>query len=196
MMIHLLQFLFFAFSAMVSPGPNNLMIMHSGLNFGFKRSMNHFIGILAGVGVMFFMVALGFGYVFEKVPSLKLIIKILGTLYMLYLAWKISQMNENKTDTDVAKPFTFMQAALFQWVNPKAWVISIAFSGMFHVSNEFIINSAALLLTITCINIPCLLIWMSFGRALERMFKSEKQRKRVNLFLGLLLLLSVIILWL
>ncbi|MCH9620842.1 MAG: Cysteine/O-acetylserine efflux protein [Chlamydiia bacterium] len=194
-MIHLFQFIFFAFSAMITPGPNNLMIMHSGLNFGYKRSMPHFFGIISGVGVMLFAVAFGFGYAFEKIPSLKLIIRVIGSLYMLYLAWKISQMNEKKTDTNIAKPLTFMQAALFQWVNPKAWVICISFTSMFHLSDEFMLNAALLLLTISIINFPCLLIWMSFGKGLEKIINSEKQRTRLNVILALLLVLSILILW-
>lgn len=194
-MIEFLQFLFLAFSSLVTPGPNNLMVMHSGLNFGLKRTLPHIFGILAGVGVMLFFISFGLGYVFSKIPEVALAIKLIGSMYLLYLAWKISQMNEKKTDTDISKPLTFMQAAMFQWVNPKAWVILIAFSGVFHFFESPLINAAALLLTISLLNIPCLGVWIGGGRALQRIINSDKARNRMNYFLAFLLGLSVIILW-
>lgn len=190
-----MAFFLFAFSVMLTPGPNNLMIMHSGLNFGIKRTMGHFLGILVGVITIFILVGFGLGYFMEKYPIWKLIIKMLGSIYMLFLAVKISQMNENKTNTNIASPMTFSQAALFQWVNPKAWIIAFTISGMFHVYTNVILNTLLLLIVITVINVPCLGIWLYFGRFIEKIIKNNKQRKILNLFLGFLLALSVLILW-
>jgi len=188
------QFIFFAFAACVTPGPNNLMIMHSGLNFGLKKTIPAMLGILFGVSTMLLGISMGIGYAFEKLPSLRLTIKVIGSLYMLFLAWKITQMNEKKTVT-VTKPLTFMKMALFQWINPKVWVSIIAYTGIFHVSSVFYINALALIATITIINIPCLFIWLGFGRVLKRIINSEKQRNRMNYFLGSMLFVAIIILW-
>ena len=194
-MTSITAFVLFAFSAMVTPGPNNLMIMHSGLNFGIKRTIRHFLGILFGVMTIFILVGFGLGYFMEKFPIWKTIIKILGSFYMLFLAVKISQMNENKTNTNISKPLTFTQAALFQWVNPKAWIIALTMSGMFHVCSNVLFNTILLVIVINIINMPCLAIWMYFGRFIERIIKNNRQRKIFNLLLGFLLALSVVILW-
>ena len=191
----LFSFIFFAFTVMVAPGPNNLMIMHSGLNFGTKRSMPHFAGIIIGEGLMLFIIALGFGYIFEKIPEAQIVIKVLGTLYILFLAWKVSRMHEEKCDGGGKRPLTFMQAALFQWVNPKAWMICISFSGMFHFIDQFVLNAIFLIIIIALVSVVCVSTWITLGRLIEKIVNSDRQRNIFNSFLALLLLLSVVLLW-
>ena len=114
----------FAASTTVTPGPNNIMIMSSGLNYGIKKSMPHLLGICFGFPAMVIMVGLGFSIVFEMYPLFHEVIKVLGVVYLLYLAWLIASSSPTSLEGGNSKAFSFTQAALFQWVNPKAWVMA------------------------------------------------------------------------
>ncbi len=194
-MQHYLEFMLFAFSAMVSPGPNNLMLMHSGLNFGIKRTLPQFVGSTIGLIFMMTLIAAGLGILFEKVPNIKVVIKVLGTLYMLFLACKISQMNENKTNAQLSAPLTVLKAFGFQMVNPKLWVICITFFGVFQMNAHFWLNSLLLIISIVIITIPSAFIWMSFGKVIEKIIKTTRHRKILNLSLAFSLAATVVLLW-
>ncbi|MCP4492040.1 MAG: LysE family translocator [Gammaproteobacteria bacterium] len=113
----------FAFTATITPGPNNIMIMASGVNFGVLRSLPHLLGICFGFAVMVVLMGLGFGVVFQEFPILHEVIKIVGILYLLYLAWRIAKAGNQSDEKTRSKPFNFIQSALFQWLNPKAWIM-------------------------------------------------------------------------
>ncbi len=114
----------FAFAAAITPGPNNIMIMASGLNFGTVRSLPHLPGICFGFPVMVILIGTGLGVVFEKYPVLHEIIKVIGIIYLIYLAWRIANSDKTSEAATPGKPFTFLQSALFQWVNPKGWIMA------------------------------------------------------------------------
>ncbi len=116
----------FTFATAFTPGPNNIMVTASGVNFGFARTVPHMAGITIGFMVLLVACAAGLGLVFATVPALQLALKIVGAIYMLWLAWKVAnaQPASNEPD-DLARPLTFLQAAAFQWVNPKAVVIGL-----------------------------------------------------------------------
>ena len=117
----------FAFVGSITPGPNNLMLMASGTNFGMKRTLPHILGINTGFIVMIFLVGFGLMQVFEMFPATFNILKIISVAYLLYLAWKIATTNTvNNTNTTRANPMSFLQAAFFQWVNPKAWIMILS----------------------------------------------------------------------
>jgi len=194
-MQHYLEFMLFAFSVMVSPRPNNLMMMHSGLHFGIKRTLPQFLGSTIGLIVILILIAAGLGILFERVPNIKRVIKVLGTLYMLFLACKISQMNENKTNSQLTSPLTVVKAFGFQMVNPKLWVICITFFGVFQMNAHFWLNSVFLIASIVVITIPSAFIWMSFGKVLEKIFKTTRHRKILNLTLAFSLAATVVLLW-
>ena len=111
-----LAVLFFAFSTTITPGPNNIMIMSSGVNYGVKASLPHWLGICLGFPLMVLLVGLGFGLVFDRYPHLHQLIKVLGTAYLLYLAWRIASARPETIATGKSKPLSFWQAAAFQWV--------------------------------------------------------------------------------
>ena len=190
-----LTFILFTISVMVAPGPNNLMIMHSGLNFGIRKTINHAIGSLIGGSVLVAIIGLGLGFFMHEYPISKTIIKILGSCYMLFLAVKISQMNENKNKPFVKCPLSIMQALLFQLVNPKLWIIIMTLSGIFHESDNIIINTLLLMLSMLIITTPCLAIWMSLGRFVQKIIKNYRHRKIFNLCLGFFLAITVLMLW-
>ena len=115
----------FALVSSITPGPNNVMLATSGLNFGFRRTIPHLLGVSIGFTLMVFLVGVGLGSVFQQVPALYTVLKYAGAAYLLYLAWKIANAGEMKDGVSRARPMTFLQAAAFQWVNPKAWVMAV-----------------------------------------------------------------------
>jgi hypothetical protein len=114
-----LALLGFAFVTSVTPGPNNMMLLASGVNFGFRRTVPHMLGISIGHALMVFLVGLGLAGVFRAWPPALLVLKIASVAYMLWLAWKIAQSGSPGEGRAKATPMTFLQAAAFQWVNPK-----------------------------------------------------------------------------
>jgi len=121
----LLAFVLFAFATAGTPGPNNMMLLASGANFGFRRTILHILGISAGLGVM--VVAMGWGLsgVFRTFPMLHEILKWAGAAYMLWLAWKIATATGINDKSATGQPMTFLEAAAFQWLNPKAWAMAL-----------------------------------------------------------------------
>ena len=115
-----LAIIVFAVSTCVTPGPNNALIMASGLNYGVRRSLQHFLGICIGFPLMIVAVGLGIAGLFEQFPVLHIILKVAGTAYLCYLAWKIATAPISEFNESHGNPFSFLQAAAFQWVNPKA----------------------------------------------------------------------------
>lgn len=121
----------FAFVTTFTPGPNNILLFGSGLRFGFLRTIPHIVGIQFGVGTMLVLSALGFGLFLMSLPGAQLALRIIGTAYLLYLAWKMRRLAFNDDPEVKAKPFSFMQATLFQYLNPKAWMLTITGGSLF-----------------------------------------------------------------
>ena len=121
----------FVFAASITPGPNNLMLATSGLNFGLTRTIPHMLGVVFGFLLMVFLACLGLGKVFQIVPILQTVLTYLGGAYMLYLAYRIATASGISNGAAKSKPLSFTEAALFQWINPKAWMMAITFSSAF-----------------------------------------------------------------
>jgi threonine/homoserine/homoserine lactone efflux protein len=113
----------FGVIAAVTPGPNNVMLTTTGLNFGIRRGIPHLLGICIGFPVMLALIGLGFGTLFQLYPILHEVIKIIGIIYLLYLAWKIASARGGVGEVSQSKPINFWQSAAFQWINPKAWIM-------------------------------------------------------------------------
>lgn len=187
--------LVFAASSTVTPGPNNIMIMTSGLNFGIKRSLPHLLGICIGFPLMVTAVGLGFGTVFDIFPLLHEIIKVLGVAYLLYLAWLVasSAPTSMEAEDNGSKPLTFLQAALFQWVNPKAWVMATgAVAAFTSQSTEMFIQVMAISLSFLAVGLPCVGSWLLFGSGLKRFLKEAKYQRIFNISMALLLVVSIL----
>ncbi len=183
----------FAASTTVTPGPNNIMIMSSGLNYGIKKSMPHLLGICFGFPAMVIMVGLGFSIVFEMYPLFHEVIKVLGVVYLLYLAWLIASSSPTSLEGGNSKAFSFTQAALFQWVNPKAWVMATsAVSAYTSLSSDIFLQVIFIALAFFVVAFPCVGIWLVFGVGLKKYLKSEKHQKIFNLSMALLLIASVL----
>ena len=183
----------FALVASMTPGPNNLMLLASGVNFGFRRTVPHMVGITVGFAALILAIGFGLGSVFQLYPALQLVLKLAGGAYLVYLAIRIAMTRTiSGKGKGAATPLTFAQAALFQWVNPKAWMMTVAamaiYTDMAMPVRTTLIVAAVFLFA--CL--PSVTAWAGFGMAL-RGYLSDPVRLRVfNLAMGALLLLSLI----
>ena len=146
----------FAFVATITPGPNNLMLMASGANFGYLSSIPHMAGVVIGFAAMLFLVGVGLIGVFDSVSWSYTVLKVVSVAYLVYLAWKIATAAPPEDAADEGgKPFTFLQAALFQWVNPKAWTIGLTAITVYAPSRS--LGAIVVLVVIfAAITLPCI----------------------------------------
>ncbi len=181
----------FALVSSITPGPNNVMLASSGLNFGFRRSVPHLLGVNLGFTLMIFLVGIGLGSVFQQVPQLYTVLKYAGAAYLLYLAWKIANSGSMDDGETRGKPFTFLQAAAFQWVNPKAWVMAVGVVATYTPQNGFFAN--LIIATVVCgiVNLPSIGIWVTFGTALRRVLHKPWAIRAFNVSMALLLVASL-----
>ena len=189
----LLSVLLFALVSTITPGPNNIMVMTSGMNFGVWRTLPHYLGICIGFPAMVVAISLGLGQVFEAVPQLHQIIKILGISYLIYLAWRIATTATELDGKETGQPLSFWQAAAFQWVNPKAWVMAIGALATFTtVSGEVLQQALWIGVAFGLVAVPCVGSWMLGGAGLRRLLTKPLYRRLFNWTMGILLALSVI----
>lgn len=188
----LIPLMLFVFATSITPGPNNLMIMSSGLNYGVGRSLPHLLGICIGFPAMIIAIGLGLGAVFSQLPVLHQIIRWVGIAYLLYLAWVIASTREVGS-ASTQKPFTFLQAVAFQWVNPKGWIMAVGALAAFTSPGATMWAGAAkIALAFLTIGGPCIVVWMLFGVGLKRLLTEPKHLRVFNLCMGLLLAASVV----
>jgi len=181
----------FAFVSSITPGPNNLMLMSSGANFGFKQTVPHFLGVGIGFTLMIILVGLGLMQLFDSFPMSYEILKVLSIIYLLYLALKIARSGSiTEQNNEKLKPLTFIQAALFQWVNPKAWTMALTSISIYAPSNSFI---SVLLVAIIfgLINLPCISSWIVLGQKMKLVLTDQKRFKIFNITMASLLILSL-----
>lgn len=189
----LLALAMFAFITSITPGPNNIMIMTSGLNFGIRRSLPHFLGILFGFPLMTVLVGLGLGFVFERYPLVHEIIKIAGVCYLLWLAWKVANSSPTSLNIAKARPFTFIQSILFQWLNPKGWMMVLGAVAAYTTAEGNIYLQVLIIagmFMLACL--PGVGSWLFLGVGLKKLLKSEQQQRLFNYTMAVLLLLSVV----
>ncbi len=167
----------FAFVTSVTPGPNNLMLMVSGANFGLRRSLPHMAGISLGHAFMALLVGLGLGAALAAVPQAKLAMKVAAVVYMLWLAWKMAHASAPGEGRAGGKPLTFLQAAAFQWVNPKAWAMAIGAMAAYAADGGWM-RVALVSGLFALINFPSVLLWAWAGQAM-RVFLQVPSRLRV-----------------
>ncbi|RTR35487.1 LysE family translocator [Shewanella canadensis] len=192
-MEYVLSVTLFAISSSVTPGPNNIMVMTSGLNFGVRKSLPLLTGISIGFTIMLLLVGLGFGQLFELFPQLTLTIKIAGTTYLLYLAWLIARSSRIDVVNQQTKQFGFIKGALFQWVNAKAWVVAIgAISSFTTVGEHFIFQSLTIATTFFFMSFPCVGVWLLFGSLLSHHLEKPTYLRWFNISMSLLLVVSTL----
>jgi threonine/homoserine/homoserine lactone efflux protein len=188
-----LPLLGFVFVATCSPGPNNLMVLSSGANFGLRPTWPHILGIAIGFPVLVIAVGLGLGVVFDAFPPLHTILKWVAFAYLIWLAWQILRAGRPQEKDSGGRPLTFLEAAAFQWVNPKAWALLFGVMALFTTQsgNKVVeIGVIALLFAVMCI--PNGVLWAIFGRAIAGFLRDDRQRRWFNAIMAVLLIASVL----
>jgi threonine/homoserine/homoserine lactone efflux protein len=182
----------FALVMSITPGPNNTMLLASGVNFGFRRTLPHMMGVTCGCIVMMIAIALGLGQIFVRVPALYGVMEALSVAYLLYLAWKIAASSSLSVDASKERPMTFFQAAAFQWVNPKAWMMVVTGVTAFHLDDNLLINALALAIAFAIVNLPSISVWAAFGLAVRRFLSGPIALRAFNWTMAALLVASIL----
>ncbi|HVZ28013.1 MAG TPA: LysE family translocator [Rhizomicrobium sp.] len=184
----------FTIVATVTPGPNNIMLAASGVNFGLKRSVPQMAGIQAGVAVIDVAVGLGLGLVFSRYPLVREILQIMGGLYTLWLAWKIASAG-SLGGGELPHPMSFPASFAFQWVNPKLWTMAITTMALYVRSGHAVADTVLVTLISLVINIPAMLLWAGFGAGLRDLLQVPSRIRIFNLVMALLLVVSVLLIF-
>lgn len=168
----------FSFVSSITPGPNNIMLLASGVNYGFYRTLPHMVGVVGGFGILLGCVGFGLGQLLTYFPFAYTVLKFTGAAYLIYLAYKIAVSGPINSEETAGKPMSFMQAVLFQWVNPKAWVMAITSMAVYTSDQNYTVTVLIVVATFTAINLPCIAIWTGFGTSM-RVFLSDPKKLRV-----------------
>ena len=192
-MSHSLLFAFVVFAAVMffTPGPNNVMVMSSGLTYGFRRTLPHITGVVIGFAFMVGAVGLGFGTVFIAFPVLQTILKYVGAAYLVYLAVVIAMSGSPKPGETGRGPLTFWQGAMFQWVNVKGWVAIIGTITAYAGIASFPFNIVLQVLVFLVMGAASITTWTWFGSALRPVLTSERAVRVFNVAMAVLLLASL-----
>jgi len=191
----LLPYIVYCIAMSGTPGPNNVMVLASGANFGLRRSQPHVWGINIGFAAMMFILALGLGTVFVAEPRLQLALKVVGIAYMLWLAWKIATATDGGGADGAAGggPLTFVQAAAFQWVNPKAWMMCLGAISVYAPAGSGALEKALYLSGIMLLaGSPPTQVWAAFGVGIRRFLQNPRALRAFNVSMAVLLVLSLI----
>lgn len=181
----------FAFATVITPGPNNLMLMASGANFGFRRTVPHMLGIAFGMPAMVVVVGLGIMQIFEFWPMSLTVLKVLSVIYLVYLAWKIANAAPPGQSEATGRPLTFLQSAAFQWVNPKAWTMALTAITLYATSRDLsaVLTVAGAYMLVSCVSTTS---WTTLGQQIRRVLKNPAQLRAFNIAMAVLLIATLI----
>lgn len=189
---HIAALAAFCFVTAISPGPNNIMLMASGVNYGVRRTLPHVAGIVVGWPLMVLLVGLGLGRVFELFPGAYTVLKIISGAYMLWLAWKIATAVPKQGDgPGQGKPMGFIGAALFQWVNGKAWIMAVSSIAAFTLTSDYMRSVATIVAVFFVVSIVSSTSWTVFGAGLRQVLTDPRYFRAINIVLALSLLASL-----
>jgi threonine/homoserine/homoserine lactone efflux protein len=186
-----LSLLLFALTTSITPGPNNMMLLASGVNFGFSRTIPHMFGIGGGFFLLLLGVGFGLGALLSAFPPLFVALKIAGGLYLLWIAWKIATSRSLGDGRSGAAPMTFLAAAAFQWVNPKAWVMALSAMAAYTDPQNYAPTVLVVALAFAIVNIPSVSVWAGFGSALRDWLSHPSRLKWFNRTMAALLVVSL-----
>ncbi len=187
----LLALFLFAFTTSITPGPNNMMLFASGVNFGFSRTIPHMFGIGAGFLSLLIAVGLGLGALLHSVPMLYIALKFAGGAYLVWIAWKIGSSRTLSEGKAGAVPMSFLQAAAFQWINPKAWVMAVTAMATYTSEQTYITSVFIVGAIFAIVNVPSVSTWAGFGSALRQWLSEPVRLKWFNITMAVLLVLSL-----
>ena len=187
----------FSFVSSITPGPNNMMMLASGVNFGFRRSVPHWLGICGGFTFMLSAVGLGLHTLLAEHPALYDVLRYAGAAYLVWMAWRLATASAASTAPDDETPGTnvrplgVLAAAAFQWVNPKAWVMAVTAMSAYLPARAQAIDVVVLALLFGVINLPCVACWAGGGAALRRFLQDPLRLRIFNISMALALLASL-----
>jgi threonine/homoserine/homoserine lactone efflux protein len=183
----------FAFVMAFTPGPNNVMLTASAANFGFTRSIPHMLGVSLGFVILLAASGAGLGALLANIPTTQTVLKIVGAAYMLWLAWKVANAGPtgDGSGTD-ARPLTFLQAAAFQWVNPKGVVIALGAIALYVSPGRPVADLLILLVVFGLVTLLSTVSWSLFGVALSRLLRDRRRARIFNVCMALLLVASIV----
>lgn len=181
----------YSLATSITPGPNNLMLLASGVNFGFRRTIPHMLGVGLGFAFMLLCVGAGLGALIERYPAIHLGLKIAGVAYLLYLAWKIANSGSIENKDGSPRPLTFLQAAAFLWVNPKAWFMGITAMAVFTQPLNYAFSVGLIVMVFAIFNLPSVLLWCAMGTAMQRFLSNPATLRFFNITMAALLVASL-----
>lgn len=190
----------FAFVGSITPGPNNMLVLASGLNFGFKRTLPHMLGITLGFSLMAIAVAAGMVQVFAWSPHVRSVMTALGVGYMLWMAWGLANASPvtpnpatdagQVSDSSIS-PMTLIGAMAFQWINPKAWWLAAGVTSAYLPANPNWTSLLWVAIVFSCVNFPCIALWALGGTQMRALLKSPKHLALFNRIMAALLIASL-----
>ncbi|OWV78363.1 lysine transporter LysE [Rhizobium sp. R634] len=181
----------FAFTTSITPGPNNMMLFASGVNFGFRRTIPHMFGIGAGFFSLLIGVGLGLGALLHTLPLVYTVLKFAGGAYLVWIAWKIASSRSLSEGSNSAAPMSFVSAAAFQWVNPKAWVMAVTAMATYTNPELYLASVLLVGLAFAVVNVPSVSTWAGFGSALRDWLSDPVRLKWFNITMAVLLVASL-----
>ena len=185
----------FALVSSITPGPNNLMLMTSGINFGLARTIPHMLGVSLGLTLMIALIGLGVMKIIEAIPGSTLIITAASGLYLLYMAWRIATTDTSPAENGVlvakSKPLTFVQAALFQWINPKAWTMALTAISAYAPKSQGWVGVVVVAGVFGVVNLPSTATWAVMGAKLRNFLSDPLRLRTFNIIAALLLVVSL-----
>jgi threonine/homoserine/homoserine lactone efflux protein len=185
----------FAFVSSVTPGPNNVLLWASGLQFGFRPTVPQILGTSLGIGALALAVAAGIGLVVTAVPEVELTLKLVGSAYLLFLAFQLAGGDAIQR-ARIARPLSLRQAAAFQFLNPKAWLFALAAMSTFRPDDlPVVLGSAIVVLAMMVVVIPTAALWAAGGTALHRLTTNDRAHRALSVALGVLLAATVAFIW-
>lgn len=192
-MAEFLPLVTFAVATAITPGPNNIMLTASGANFGFRRTLPHMLGVAIGFTIMVLAIGLGLSEFFERFPLIHQVLRYGGGAYLLYLAYRIATAAPTPGAAQPAgHPLTFLQAALFQWINPKSWMMAVgAISAYTTVGGNLMLESVLIAVTFGAIGLPSTALWAGLGVAIARLLRTRWALRAFNVAMALLLVASL-----
>ena len=185
----LIAFVGFAVVTLFSPGPNNMMLMASGANFGLRRTVPHLLGVALGFPLMVALMGLGIDRLFIRWPALVPVMQVASFAYMVWLAWKIAHASAPKSALADARPMTFLQAAAFQWVNPKAWAMGL---GALSAYAAGLGGSLWVVMLFAVIGIGSAVVWTAMGQGLRQWLTNPVRLRAFNWTMAVALVLSML----
>lgn len=189
-MIDPMPFATYSFVMSITPGPNNVMLTASGATFGFRKTIPHILGVLSGFSVVLFLVCAGLDAVFTRWPEIQAVLRWVGAAYLVYLGWRILCSGEAK-NVESRKPLTALEAAGFQFLNPKAWMMTLTAAAMFLPRELGLMAASSYMVGVmAATNLPCITVWALFGSSMRGFLAKPRGRLTFNIVLSLALVVT------